>query len=474
MIERRWLAWPRLPAIGVVAVLGAAAGALPLKYGAVALVGGIAVLAILVNPVLGLAALTVAVPFGPSGDTGSNLPITPTDALVILILGAALLACFSRRKTAVVLTGAFWPSVAFILVALLSATFATDFLVSVKELLRWVELLGILIVTATFCGRSESRYLVVVALLLASSLEALLGWVQFFLRRGPASFRIGPFLRAYGTFGQPNPFGGYLAMTLPIAIALVFWRRPWAGRPNRLTIVAFGAAGICGLALAMSLSRGAWMGVAVGLIVLYWAQMRRDALVVLVAVAAVLVLFGLDALHVVPSSIASRLDQVFVYFGVFDASRVVPNAQNYSIVERMAHWQAAWNMYLAHPILGVGPGHYALAYPEFRVNNFWIYPLGHAHNIYLNVMAETGFLGIAAYLAQFVAWLAVILAGRRRASAPVDRALAAGVLASFVAVAIHNGFDDLYVHGLNAQFGLLVGLAATIGRGRPRDVEESW
>jgi len=458
----------------MIAVLGLIAGGLPPKYGAIGVAGGFAALVVLINPVLGLAALTFVVPFGPSADTGSTLPVTPTDALVVLLVGAALLALLSRRQSTVVLTRAFWPSVAFILVIALSTTFAPDFAVSIKEVLRWIELLGTLIVAATFCRGSFNRYVVVVALLVASSFEALLGWAQFFLRHGPASFRIGPFLRAYGTFAQPNPFAGYLAMTLPVAVALVFWRRPWIGRPNWLTVGAAVASGVCGIALLMSLSRGAWMGVVAGLMVLYWVQVKRGGLVILIAAASLGVLLGLDAAHVVPSAISGRLDQIIEYFGLFDASRVVPTPQNFSIVERMAHWQAAWNMYLARPILGVGPGHYALAYPDFRVNDFWLAPLGHAHNIYLNVMAEDGFLGIVAYLAQFVAWLAVILAAHRRAKKPVDRALAAGVLAGFVAVAIHNGFDNLYVHGLNAQFGLLVGLAASIGRHRSSEPQESW
>lgn len=474
MIARDQVRSIRLPLAGTVAVLGAMAGALPPRYGAVAVVGAFVALAVFVNPVVGFVALTFAIPFGPSADSSNGLAVTPTDALVVVVLGSALVAFLAHRRATISLTGAFVPSVAFILVCLLSATFASDFVESIKEILRWVELLGVLVVVATFCGCEAKRYLVVAALLIASTAEALLGWGQFFLRHGPPSFQIGPFLRAYGTFGQPNPFGGYLAMTLPVALALALWRRPWLGRPSRLTLLAFVATGICGVALLMSLSRGAWLGVIVGLAALLWAQVRRGGLIIAVGIAALIALFGLDSAHVVPAAISARLAQVVQYFGPFDTSRVVPTPQTWSIVERMAHWQAAWNMYMARPILGVGPGHYALAYPDFRVNDFWIYPLGHAHNVYLNVMAETGFLGIVAYLAQFVAWLVVILAGRRRARSPIDRALAAGILASFVAVAIHNMVDDLYVHGLNAQFGMLVGLAASIGRSPTDGQQESW
>lgn len=457
---------PRWHRLALIASAGVVAGLLPARSGVALLLGTGVALAVIIQPVLGLAALTFVVPFGPSGDAGQSLPLTPTDLLVLLVLGASLLAWLTRRQLGPRLTGAFWPGVAFIGVSLLSASAAPDFLVSVKEILRWVELLAMLVVAATFGASARARFLISAALLAALSAESLLGWAQFFLRRGPDSFRIGPFLRAYGTFAQPNPFGGYLAMTLPIAIALAFWRRPWVGRPGGLALLALAATGIGGVALLMSLSRGAWMGVVVGLLALCWLQLRRGGSLILGILAAGLGLVALDFLQVIPPAIAGRLAQIVDYVGLFDASRVVPNAQNWAIVERMAHWQAAWNMYLSHPLLGVGPGHYALAYPDFRVNDLWIYPLGHAHNVYLNVMGELGFLGIATYLIQLIGWGLVILAGHRRATTPLDRALAAGIFASFVAVAIHNIFDDLYVHGLNAQFGLLVGLAAAIQSGQ--------
>lgn len=453
----------RWPTLALVVVAGFIGGVLPPRYGAAFMVGSATALATLVNPAIGLAALAFAVPFGTSGSTTSRLPITPTDALVMLILVAAVAAWWSARRDYLVLTEAFWPGIAFILVATLSATFVPEVATSAKEILRWVELLGVLIVAATFCQRWEMRRLVIAALLSALTLEALLGWAQFFLRRGPPSFRIGPFLRAYGTFGQPNPFGGYLEMLLPVALAIVYTQRPWAKRPDWLTTLAIIASAIGGVALLMSLSRGAWFGLAAGITVLLAVETRRGVTVAFAGVVALGALLVLDDLHVVPGVISHRLAQVVTYFGVFDVSHVVPTPQNWAIIERMAHWQAAWNMYQAYPILGVGPGHYPIAYPTFRVNDIWKASLGHAHNIYLNVLAEEGFVGLVAYLAQIVAWLVVILAGRRRAVTPVDRALVAGVLASFVAVAVHNMVDDLYVHGLNAQLGLLIGLAAAIG-----------
>ena len=49
------------------------------------------------------------------------------------------------------------------------------------------------------------------------------------------------------------------------------------------------------------------------------------------------------------------------------------------------------------PWLGVGLGGYEIAYSEYRLAN-WPESLGHAHNFYLNMLAETGIFGLAAYL----------------------------------------------------------------------------
>jgi O-antigen ligase len=227
------------------------------------------------------------------------------------------------------------------------------------------------------------------------------------------------------------------------------------------------AVGLGGVALLMSLSRGALLGLFGAAIVVLLLFTRRTGILLAAGGFLAIVVLGLWTTGALPASVAGRLDQIVQYFGWFDASQIVPTPQNWAVVERMAHWQAAWSMYLANPILGVGPGNYPVAYPLFRVNDFWLDPLGHAHNIYLNVMAEMGFLGITAYVVQWVAWVVLLLGVFQRSRTPFDRALACGVLASLVGVAIHNVFDNLSVHGLGTEMGILIGLcAASLPGGR--------
>ena len=66
-------------------------------------------------------------------------------------------------------------------------------------------------------------------------------------------------------------------------------------------------------------------------------------------------------------------------------------------------------MYFDHPILGVGIGNYPDAYPRYFITIF-VDPLGHAHNYYINIAAETGSIGLIVYLLFILATF--VVAGR--------------------------------------------------------------
>ncbi|HKT37770.1 MAG TPA: hypothetical protein VJR48_05320, partial [Ktedonobacterales bacterium] len=92
----------------------------------------------------------------------------------------------------------------------------------------------------------------------------------------------------------------------------------------------------------------------------------------------------------------------------------------------------------------------------------WPDALGHAHDYYINAAAETGILGLVAFLALtaatfYLGWCAV---RRTRSSASIRRstlAIALGLLGAVVALAVHNLTDDLFVHAIELQFALALG-----------------
>jgi len=236
------------------------------------------------------------------------------------------------------------------------------------------------------------------------------------------------------------------------------------------------------LAVVFSWSRGAWLGFLAGAGVLALFSTRRPLTGAVVAALAAAVLGGGLMLGVAAGfgpalSIADRLGGFAGQFTLGDMRGVDITTENFSVLERLAHWQAAVDMARDNPWLGVGFGNYEAAYPTYALIN-WPDALGHAHNYYLNLLAEVGLLGLLAYL---VFWLAVVWQTARvaRRLAWPMRGLAIGLLAAWAALAVHHLVDKLYVNNIYVHLGAMLailqllaapagGVAAPIRRASPR------
>jgi O-antigen ligase len=144
----------------------------------------------------------------------------------------------------------------------------------------------------------------------------------------------------------------------------------------------------------------------------------------------------------------------------YDVRGVPINDENYAVIQRLAFWQTALLMAGAHPWLGVGLGNFAAAYPPFALLN-WPLAIGHAHNIYLNLLAETGVFGLTAYTALWVAaaWLAV---AALRWNVGWRRGVALGLLGAWAHLAVHHLVDYLYVNNIHLSVGAMLGLLAFV------------
>jgi O-antigen ligase len=109
----------------------------------------------------------------------------------------------------------------------------------------------------------------------------------------------------------------------------------------------------------------------------------------------------------------------------------------------------------------VGIGNYIEVYPKYAAQG-WETVLGHAHDYYLNAAAETGLLGLAAYLGLLASAFRQVASSVRAAPAGVWFGVALGVFGSLTALSIHNLVDNMYVHGIPVLVGLLLGSSAVI------------
>jgi putative inorganic carbon (HCO3(-)) transporter len=206
----------------------------------------------------------------------------------------------------------------------------------------------------------------------------------------------------------------------------------------------------------MSMSRGAILSAAAALTVVSVIRSRRAAAFFTLLVFLLAVVLLLSQLQLLPPSIMERFAGAIPFLGVPDVRGVEITEENFAVLERLAHWQAAWEMWAAHPWLGVGVGNYVPAYPAYALP-YWEDPMGHAHNYYLNVAAETGVVGLAAYLLLW-GWAFAFAWRTVRGTTGYRQSIAVGIFGVLVHLALHNFFDDLYVQGMYLHIALLLGV----------------
>lgn len=487
---RRWLT----PALGLVGVLAALAILrLPLPEAAALLGVTAVVLLVLADPLWGLGLALLFGPFGALENVvfGGSL-LDSGQLLLLLTLAAWAAGNLARRRFFIPRLSLALPLALFLFVTSLTLLDADSLTLGFRELLKWVEMGLIIVLIANIAWeRGDPRGLMrrlAAMLLLAGTVQALIGIWQFGLRGdGPEHFLVlGRFYRAYGTFEQPNPFGGYMNLTAMLALGLLWglfvaWflnRR--AGRPalpGRFWLwLAFAAvaAGLCSVALVFSWSRGAWLGFLAGLATLVLFSVRRwmlglGILLVSGGLFVGLLWAGLAAGFGPAQSVESRLLGFASDFTFGDVRGVDINDENYAVIERLAHWQAALGMAQDDLWTGVGFGGYEAAYGRYALIN-WPDALGHSHNYYLNLLAETGMPGLLAYLFFWASVLWLTYRAMRDLPWP-ERGLAVGLQAAWVALAVHHLVDKLYVNNIYIHLGamlgllqLLVGLAAVARR----------
>ncbi len=261
-------------------------------------------------------------------------------------------------------------------------------------------------------------------------------------------------VRPFATLSHPNFLGAYLAMAAPL-VALFAFRA--AARRQWLATGGFTLVGLLSLlAIATSLSRGAWLALAAALLVLLGGTFllgHRRAVALTVGLGLVLAVGLVGAVLVLrePEGIASPL---------LERARQLTESSG-----RLHIWRAAWHIFLEHPLVGCGLDAFSLAFQRHRAPEYWLLEWNttpyKAHNGLLHVLATQGLLGAGAAL--FLAGGLVLAGGRawRRASAeerPLVLALLAGLAAFYV-----QGLVSFTVAATGTLFVTFAGLLSRLG-----------
>lgn len=183
---------------------------------------------ILIEPMAGL---FVALLTGPLG--AIEMGLLDSGQLYLLLSLLSWLAHGLRdRRLFVPRTFLAVPLALFVGVTAVSILDAPSYNFALRELLKWIEMLAIMLLVVDRVqvwrvrrgGNLATTLLWLLGALFAAGVsQALLGIYQFALQPdGPEHFLVlGRFYRAYGTFNQPNPFGAFVNFTAVLGLGMV-------------------------------------------------------------------------------------------------------------------------------------------------------------------------------------------------------------------------------------------------------------
>jgi O-antigen ligase len=85
---------------------------------------------------------------------------------------------------------------------------------------------------------------------------------------------------------------------------------------------------------------------------------------------------------------------------------------DFSAQSRLVIWQVAWKAFLEHPWGGVGFGNFPIYYLINRPETALEHSIGHAHNLWLHLLAEGGVLALLGFLLWFLGLMGLMLRQR--------------------------------------------------------------
>ncbi len=183
-------------------------------------------------------------------------------------------------------------------------------------------------------------------------------------------------------FMGKNGIGTILATAIPLVQLKVL-------STNRLYYYIFFVFILSGLILSMSV--GAWVGLAMGEILLLFLGSKRIRRSIVILVLFTVISFIIFSIHSI--LVGNNLLSFF-------HTRLDPYSA--SKVERIYIWKASIKMFLDHPITGIGIGTFPLVYPSYKLPEAREFSMSFAHNLLLNLLVETGIFGFLSFLAFIV------------------------------------------------------------------------
>jgi len=274
------------------------------------------------------------------------------------------------------------PIVAFLSAAAIGVIMAVDFKHSLKgyTTLGWMSIFFLFVNNV----RDETQFKRLIRILIIiTTIAGAYGIFQHLTRIdffGNVKHLSLPMARGTGFFNHPATFGNYILLVLPVVIGLSSYSKTrrekrWLQLSSLIILIA----------IIFSYGRAVWVGLIGGLIFMAILKSKRLLLLVIAGIIACSIF-----ILIFPSS---QFTQRVV--GTLKSRRPVG--------DRTEFWEGSLRILKDYPITGLGWEGFRLAYPGYKPAKSRS-SVCHAHNNFVDVAVDSGFLGLGIFI-----WLLVTI-----------------------------------------------------------------
>jgi O-antigen ligase len=393
---------------------------------------------------------------------GENVDLVTTRVLVPAVFLLWLIRGMAEKKIWILNRAETWLGITFLFLATLSLLGGIDPSKGIRKILYLFSIVPLYFVAADLSRDRTFRTWIIRTIWASGTLAAAVGLAQFllpfFIGLNPALKiwkNIAPFflgssfgklvtadpswlvnisgdtwMRAFGFFPDPHVFSFFVSLCFFVGLGYFAWEE------NKKWKVFIGAGEIIMfISITLSFSRGAYLGImAGGLFLLAVLLIRSRNFKKMAAVGAILIIFTAVFFQ---GTIRSRLVSAF-------------NFKEGSNAERAKNWGQALDAAGRYPLFGVGLGNYSSYVDPSSGERSSIY----AHNLFLDVAAETGILNgiIFIFLILCAIWRNI---GRKDT-------LGLGLAAGLVYFLVHGVFDTpIWSPQVTVMLLVVIALGAT-------------
>lgn len=323
------------------------------------------------------------------------------------------------------------------------------------ELAKWTIALMAMFTVVALSGRTRGVKSILLALfagIVVISISALIEYITYSAHA--------PNWRVFGGWHNPNAFASILSLSVPVLFA--FGLVSVSGSDNKtkyirvISILIVVGLGLTFCALWLTASKGGLLSLSVGLlmffILLFLSNYRKRVLHNVISIGALSLFFAVLITFAAYRPVSDNVQG--------GATRLAASSEEIeqSVGFRKKLWEETFRLSMRSPIFGFGLG----SYPNISQRHFTIESSKLAHNSYLQISAEAGFICLFAFLAMGI--MCIYYSARKHTGTTDEmNILRIGVVGSLFAGGVNAFIESSFsFFGFSIIFFVLFGLALSL------------